>query len=775
MFFLMVLSFLVGYRLSGQNTEKQPLTIVLKLLSERYNVSFSYVDESIANVMAITPNETLSLADALYDLEIDTNLRFNMINERFISITKPLDKERFIVTEQLDEVLVTNYLTSGITKLNDGSLNIKPSNFGILPGLIEPDVLQTIQALPGVFSVEESVSNLNIRGGTHDQNLILWDGIKMYQSGHFFGLISAFNPYTTSTVNVSKNGTRARYGDGVSGVIDMQLDNDVEGHVKLGAGLNLINAHAHAKIPLAHNMELQVSARRSITDIAPTPTYDQYFKRTFQDSDFENNAKTNNTISQNEDFYFYDINTKLLYDVTKKDRLRLNMMLINNAVIYQERANINNEDIALNSNLSQKNHAYGVTYTRNWGKNVTTNAQFYIADYSLNATNADVINNQSLVQKNEVFDGTARFDVDYSLNHIKLNFGYQFSEVGVGNLEKVNNPNFRSFVKDVVRSHSVYAESAYLSRNARTRLNIGFRANVFKNLNETLIEPRLNFSQRFLNAFRFEVLGELKSQTTSQIIDLQNDFLGIEKRRWVIANNRTEVSTINGKSLYPVPIVKSQQISAGIHYNKNKLLISAEAFLKHVNGITTRNQGFQNQYQFVYATGHYDVKGIDFLVNKQFNNSVSTWFGYSLSKNDYTFPSLNNGNAFPNNADIRHALTVASTFNYKNLKFAGGLNWYSGRPITEPAVPQNDNDDVINYDTPNTSNLEDYVRADLSANYSFNLKGNTKGIFGVSVWNILNKKNVLNRYYTEDNSNSIVPTEIQSLGITPNISLRFTF
>lgn len=337
LFLLSILFFLNGLKgFSQANQETQPLIAILKTLSERYNVSFSYVDETIANIEATLPSEDLELADVIYELELSTNLKFSILNSRFITITKRKATDKTIIREQLEEVVVKNYLTSGITKLNDGSLTVKPEQFGILPGLIEPDVLQTIQALPGVFSVEESVSNINVRGGTHDQNLILWDGIKMYQSGHFFGLISAFNPYTTKKVNVSKNGTRARFGDGVSSVIDMQLSDDVDGKFNAGAGFNLINAHAYAKIPLTHRTELQLSTRRSITDLIVTPTYDQYFKRVFQDSDLSNNAKSDAIISQNEDFSFYDITAKLLYDISKKDKVRLHFMNINNSLNYEE-------------------------------------------------------------------------------------------------------------------------------------------------------------------------------------------------------------------------------------------------------------------------------------------------------------------------------------------------------------------------------------------------------------------------------------------------------
>ena len=143
--------------------------------------------------------------------------------------------------EQLDEVFVYKYLTSGIIKETDASITLNTAEFGILPGLIEPDILQTVQALPGIKSIDETVSDINVRGGTNDQNLILWNGIKMYQSGHFFGLISAFNPYQTDKVTVYKNGTPANFGDGVSSVIQMETGKTITETFKGGGGFNLIS------------------------------------------------------------------------------------------------------------------------------------------------------------------------------------------------------------------------------------------------------------------------------------------------------------------------------------------------------------------------------------------------------------------------------------------------------------------------------------------------------------------------------------------------------
>lgn len=763
-FFLIVFLNVASTKAQTIQKEKHPLITVLRQIEKKFNISFSYVDETIKNKQAKPLKDGLTLQEALEFLKLETNLDYELLDNRFVVVKIPKKESSLSNTQRLQEVIINNYLTSGITKLNDGSINIKPETFGILPGLIEPDVLQTIQALPGVLSTDETVSNINVRGGTHDQNLILWDGIKMYQSGHFFGLISAFNPYTTKRINLYKNGTRAKYGDGISSIIDMQLPDDIDNEFKAGGGFNLINADGFAKIPISKKTELQISTRRSLTDLINTSTYNQYFKRIFQDSDFTKSKGSDNAISQNESFYFYDVTAKFLYDVTAKDKVRLHFYNVSNELNYDEQSIINDRNEALNSKLTQRNSAIGLTYIRDWTNKFSTTSQIYVSNYDLDAINFDVLNNQRLIQENEVYDGSAKIDANYKLNRqFTINGGYQFTEVGISNLEDVNNPDFRSYIKEVIRSHAVYGEINFLSNNAKTRINLGGRLNYIKKFDMLFAEPRLNFSQRFLNHFRFEILGEFKSQTTSQIIDLQNDFLGIENRRWVLSNNNT------------IPVIKSKQLSGGVHFNKNKFLISAEAYIKNADGITTRSQGFQNQYQFVNAIGSYKIKGIDFLLNKQFNNIISTWVSYSYSTNNYTFNELNNGESFPNNADIQHAITLACTYTKNKIKLAIGLNWHSGIPNTEPSINDIPDDEVITYASPNSSNLNDYLRLDFSTNYDFNMFDNVKATIGTSVWNILNKKNIINAYYTLDNDNLVNKIENESLGITPNVSFRLRF
>ncbi|APX99517.1 TonB-dependent receptor plug domain-containing protein [Lacinutrix venerupis] len=760
---LIILFFFSSISVKSQTfkTERLPLTTILKALEKRFDIRFTYADKTIEGVEINEPSKILSYNDAITYLRTNTNLNFKIINSRFVAIAPSRKVTRPI--EALQEVQLKTYLTTGILKTKTGEVVLNTEEFGILPGLIEPDVLQTVQALPSVLSIDESVSNLNIRGGTHDQNLILWDGIKMYQSGHFFGLISAFNPNLVSNVVISKNGTSALYGDGVSSTIDMRLDTDLNQKNTSGLGLNLIQLDGFTKLKLQDNMELQVSARRSNTDIVNTPTYTQYFNKIFQDLDADNSSISSKKSTSNETFYFYDISAKLLHDLSYKDKLRISFTTIYNSLDYIESSFNNNTTTALNNGITQNNLAAGLNYNRQWSKFVSSELQINVSDYKLKATNFNTQNNQSLQQNNEVLDKGITFQLKLDFNdRLRWINGYQFSQVGITNLEIQNNPEFRNNTEHVVNTHSTFSEFTFSSYNNKTHLKIGTRSNYFKPFNVLLLEPRISVNHKFFKHFKVELLGEIKSQVTSQVIERQNDFLGIEKRRWILANNTT------------LPIIESNQASLGLHYNKNKLLVSAEAFIKHVDGITSRSQGFQNQYQNINAIGNYETKGIDFLVNKQFK-TFSTWLSYSISDNNYSFPTLNNAQSFANNTDISHALTFAGTYTLNSLKLALGFNWSSGKPTTTPNNELPVFDNAINYDTANNTNLDDYFRTDFSGTYNFNLAKKTKAELGFSIWNILNRKNTINRYYILNNDNSISKIDNKSLGFTPNLSFRVFF
>ena len=827
----------------AQNTEKVALLSVFETLEIKHSIRFSYATNEVTNIKITPPSINYSLKESLTYLAENTPFLFTQIDERYITVVLKVQENIFcgklidvtsgfplegasvttknnsfstlsnsegiffvskintsetinisyvgfetiqIPVSKLDNscgpilmqpsiselslVLLETYFTKGINKQLDGSFTINTDNFGLLPGQIDGDVLQIAQALPGVESIDETVSNINIRGGTHDENNILWDDIKMYQSGHFFGLISAFNPDLTKKVTVYKNGTNPRYGEGVSGVIDMRSENTISNSFSGGAGFNLINTHAFGQIPLSNSFEIQVSGRKAINNFLKSPIYSIYTDRIFQDTEItaiENNSSGAKVSSENT-FDFYDFNAKLLWDLSEKSAFRINILTINNDLEFTEM--VENASSSETSNLGQRSLVGGISWKQLWNNKLTTNALGYGSYYLLNSVNEEIFTTQKLTQENEVLETGIKLDAILKLSDkTELQGGYHFSETGIANTQDVNLPRFRSYEKNVLRSHIAFTNLQYTPNGSKTSINVGLRANYFTKFNKALIEPRLSVHQNLGKGFAVEALGEFKSQTTTQRIDFESDFLGIEKRRWVLTNNED------------VPIIKSKQASVGILYNKLNWFINIEGFYKIVEGITTSNQGFQNQFQFTRSDGKYTAKGLEFVLNKK-TKSFSFWGSYLLMKNDYNFSSLLPSN-FSSNLDIRHTATLASTYKHNNLKLALGINWHSGKPYTLPLAGEEiileNNLQTIQYNTPNKERLPDYFRTNLSAEYLWNLSEKIDAKFNFAILNVFNTKNTLNiRYALDVDANGetqVNKIEEVSLGFTPNFSLQVLF
>lgn len=784
---------------SGSSLEEQ-----LQEITEKTNLSIQKIND---RYYAITANTTITICGEVLDNFKSNPLAsatIQVVNSKKSTITNtkgefsftniPMDallqikylgyKTKFIVAkelvkkdacpkivmsqkyQELNEVIVYKFLTTGLSKNTNGSISINTEDFGILPGQIEPDILKTIQALPGIKSIDETVSDINIRGGTNDQNLILWDGIKMYQSGHFFGLISAFNPYLTHKITSIKNGSSAQYGDGVSGVLDITTKDHITNTFKGGAGINLITADAFGRIPINKKIGFQFSAMRSLTDFLDTPTYTRFFDKAFQDS---NVSKENSSQENQRDatFYFYDFTGKILYDINTKHKIRFNVMRSSNTLNYTEKRN---DTLQSASNLDQTNFSFGTNLNSKWSPYFSSDLIAYYTKYNLNANNLNSNNSQQLEQQNEVLETALKWNTRYTPNaNFTWKNGYHLNEVGITNYTFVTQPPFNSNIKGVIRTHALYSEVTYASEEEKFYVQAGGRLHFIENLNtfkETILEPRLAVSYKLSDAIKLETKGEYKSQYTNQIIDLEQNFLGIEKRRWILSD---------GEQL---PITKSKQASLGITYDRNNLYIGLEGFLKEVKGISTATQGFQNQYQFNGEIGQYAIKGLEFLINKK-STYYSLWLSYAYNTNIYTFKTLTPQH-FPNNLDIKHTATLAGTYNYKKLKIGLGLNYRSGKPYTQPQEGDNALNTSffparINYKEPNTSRLPEYIRADGSITYSFKLSSKINAIAGAAILNFTGRKNILNTYYRVKETNEIETIQSVSIGATPNASFRVRF
>ncbi len=833
--FLFCLFFYVLNLLGQDKGKAVSLNKIIIDIEQQHQVSFNYLEENIAGLQLMPPKRSLSLDQKLEYLTQNTNLSFENIDNKFINIhknkeltqkicgyvfsaadKKPIENANIslnnkaqvktdyngyfeciktntntllvshigflskkvsadnsdpkncfqIVLEpeitELKEIKASAILASGISKNTDGSFEIKPKKFGILPGLIEPDALQAMQQIPGVNSIDESVSSINVRGGTHDQNLFLWNGIRMFQTGHFFGLISVFNPNLAHTISIYKNGSSAFFGESVSSVVDISSTPETNEKNSFGAGINMINADVYGKYNLSKKSFIEISARKSITDFVETPTYKEYFNKVFQNTTITDFAQNQNVDYQSDKkFGFYDATFKYAQKIGDKDQIILDLITIQDNLEVFQSATAYDIYRSENNTLRQQNYGGNLSWKRNWNSFNTTKINIYNSAYELLGNQRTSIGNQLVIQENTVNNNGINLENQHILNSkFSLNDGYQFNEIGVTNLERVSNPDFFRKVKDVLRTHAVIVEGKYNDTISRIYFKAGTRLNYIENFKKFIIEPRIQFNYGINKNLHFELLGELKSQNSQQIIDLQKDYFGIEKRRWIIANNTS------------IPIQRSKQLSLSLFYKKNDWLLDIENFYKRVNGITTSSQGFQNQLEFVRTTGDYEVLGTEILVQKKMNHFL-TWFSYTFNNNNYDFPNYE-FQRFPNNFELIHTVSWAVMYEKNNFKIALGTKWTSGKPITSPDVSQIDfSDPVLVYHKPNNTNLHVFSQVNLSSTYKWE---SVKGIqykIGISILNILNRKNEIGEYYRISSlTNSIEEVETFALQRTPNMSFR---
>ena len=836
--FLFFIFFLVLNVCSQDKGKAVPFKKIIAAIEKQHNVSFNYTEDNITNLQISPPKKSLTLDQKLQYLTEKTNLSFENIENQFINIykndsesqmicgyvfsndyKKPIENanvnllnktqvttnsngyfefrkdskntllishvgfitKKIVVNNsssktclqitleseitELQEIKANAILASGISKSPDGSFEIKPKKFGILPGLIEPDALQTMQQIPGVNSLDESVSSINVRGGTHDQNLFLWNGIRMFQTGHFFGLISVFNPNLAHTISIYKNGSSAFYGESVSSVVAISSTPETTEKNTFSAGINMINADIYAKYNLSKKSSIEISARKSITDFVETPTYKEYFNKVFQNTTITDfSEKQNINYRSDKKFDFYDATLKYARKIGAKDQIILDLITIKDNLEVFQSATVYDINKSENNVLRQQNYGGNLSWKRNWNNFNTTKINVYNSAYELLANQKTTFGDQIVIQENTVNNNGINMENHHIISSkISLSDGYQFNEIGITNLEQVTNPDFYRKVKDVLKTHALILEGKYNDTLSRIYFKAGTRINYIEKFKKYNIEPRIQFNYGINKSLNLELLAELKSQNSQQIIDLQKDYFGIEKRRWIVSNNTT------------IPIQRSKQISLNLFYKKNNWLLDIENFYKKVSGIITSSQGFQNQLEFVRMTGDYEVLGTEMLLQKKMNHFL-TWLSYTYNHNNYYFSNFEPP-SFPNNFEVMHTVSWAGIYEKNNFKIALGTKWSSGRPKTSPDFSQiNLSDPVLVYNKPNNTNVHIFSQVNISSTYKWETANGIQYKLGLSILNILNRKNEISEYYRVSSlTNSIEEVETFSLQRTPNMSFRVSF
>ncbi|MEQ9403606.1 MAG: TonB-dependent receptor plug domain-containing protein [Cyclobacteriaceae bacterium] len=664
----------------------------------------------------------------------------------------------------LSQVTISDYLTAGISKRNL-VIEILPNQLKLLPGLIEPDILLSIQQSPGVNSPYETASGIFVRGGTPDLNLVTWNGIKTYSQGHFFGMISSFNPYITEKITFIKSGTSARYGDRVSAVIDIKSNDEVADRTSGGAGVNLIYGEANIEIPVVSRvLSMQVAGRRSFNDYISTPTYNRYSDRVFQNTKIAETLHSGNQQTDN-DFFFTDYTTKIIYQPDVRNRFMFNSLYNKNDLDFAN----SDQDQRLNDILKTENEGYGLSWEQeNSDRKIQMGAESYLTRYLFNYEFRNTQNDTTEVASKQ------NFVMDYGVNlHSKfaltrkssLLLGYQFSNNQINYSFTNTTPSYSLILDDgdlKMQTHSAYSEIELDTR--LTRIVAGLRYNRYAEFGRSYLEPRLSVQHAISEHLKVNASVEFRSQAVSQIQESVVSDLSLENQLWTLSSD--------GK----FPIIRSNQLTLGFSYAAGTWLIDLDTYLKNIQGITTRTFGFLNPVDNEYRIGESDIKGVDFFIKKT-AGSYKTWLGYSYLFTENMFLGLNENESFPGNWNIEHTIKWSHFYKLKNLHLSIGWQWHTGKAFTEVmAIPNTSGPVTIQFDGINEANLPVYHRLDVSALYEFHPKNNTRIRYrtGLSIFNIYNRKNLINREFrtTPSLQNELIDTRVVALGFTPNIVFR---
>lgn len=729
---------------------------VLQDVELKFKIKYSYIDSIISNKRITIPKKRYSLEEMNENIEIQTDLKITKIDSRFYSISKEKKKDS-IKTYWLKDVLVEGFLAKGINKTNEKFI-IYPQKVETLPGVTDADILLSLQQLPGVKSPNETASGLHVRGGTSDQNLVLWDGIRLYHPGHLFGMISGINPNVNQTVSYYNKSTNPKFGERISSVIDIKSSDVITEKMKAKAGINALNADLYLQIPLVKNkLGLQLSGRKSFTEWLQLPTFNQLADKVFQNTNFTDFDSENQ-------FRFQDYSGKINYKPSPKTNISFTGLVIDNNLDFTTESS--------NSSINtQEMNIFNQGYSLNWTQNLTSKwTQKVLLFYSIYDFDYDKKQQfsstdfEAFKKLNRIVDSGAELNWNTVFNpKWSLDYGYQIFGNDVSHLFSSYNQNvaFDLSLKHVYNiTHVGYLYLKY--DNQRWNLRGGARYNRFNKIDASSFEPRFFVQRQLTDSFIWQASYERKSQIVSQVRENVANDLSLENYVWIVSENEN------------YPVQKGNQYTTGIIFKQKSWLVDIDLYYKNITGITSFTLGFINQSVPTINSGKGYTKGIDFLIQKS-TPTWRAWITYTYQDSQNRFDGINQDQYFQINSNIKHAFNVA--FNKKWNEFSLALGWFlhSGKPYS-----------LLDQDgqmaTFNANRLPAYHRLDISAIYEF-YKSNDKSIkLGVSIYNAYNRKTIINKELERSYANVIdytVPNytvqDYYSLGITPNIFLRMNF
>ncbi|MDH5366640.1 MAG: TonB-dependent receptor [Cyclobacteriaceae bacterium] len=698
-----------------------------------------------------------SFIDGSYSLKLPIGnhvLNFSGVGFENVSQKITLNSNQIINVEMfeqsllIDEVIISgSTLTEGLESNQTGKEVMKISTIKKIPAFMgEVDVIKSMASIPGVNTVGEGANGFNVRGGNTDQNLILFDGIPVFNSSHLFGFFSIFNPDVVNDFTLYKGGVPARFGGRGSSILEVNSRNGDMSRYQLSGSIGLISNKLTLEGPILKN---KLSFLSSVRLAHPT-----WLFKYVPDDEIKNSKAS-----------FKDINLKIHGEITDYVRFSSSSYIgMDNFKFAMDTTYLwNAYGSSFSLNKATENISWDITGMYSNYENTIKGKMTYLEfDYSTSITIIGIKGGyQYYFNKNDFVD----FGIEanyYNSNNGQLKPDSENSSINeyeVENDKAMENSVFASINKEV-------GDFSFIG---------GVRYSYFSNVGS---------AQEFLYAnnslpTKRNVIDSVRHDTGSFF----GKHYGWEPRfsgKWQINNSSSVKIGYNRMRQYMQMISKStsispndfwklsdqyfqplitDQVSVGYYKVFSLYSISSEVYYKYLQNLIENRNGkstfLTNQLEtsMVYAQGK--SYGVETKIEKR--GKLSGWLIYTYSKSLRKLyevqgyePGFNNG-FYPSDFDRPHNMNVNLNYQLKRrVNVSANFVLISGRPITTPTSAYYINSQlIVDYNEKNNERISNYHRLDLSLTVDTNLKKDKwfEGSWAFSVYNIYGRKNPFSIYF----------------------------
>ena len=688
---------------------------------------------------------------------------------------------------KLQEVEVTAQRTN-IEEVGTSKKEISITTIKAIPTITgEPDVIKSLQLLPGIQTANEGTCNIYVRGGNYDQNLIMLDETPVYNPTHSLGFFSTFNSDAIKNVTVYKGVFPSQYGGRLSSVVDITMKEGNYNKMKVNAGVGLLASRLSIEAPIVkEKASFIVSGRYSYAG----ETLNFFGGKIGGDA---LKLRALNNFNDQNDISFYDFNAKINYKVDKNNHIYLSTYTGNDHFYCYS---LNNENELEWGNLTSTlrwNHLFS-------GK-LFSNLTTYYSNYNYNSSIKEDIRNY--YWKADIKELGLKYDFTYypnQKNRIRtgLSAVYHYFEPG-----KISPKDSTSIIVPFSLDGKRAVEfTGYFNNEQKItdwlKFNYGLRytafmnygpANVYNytplmnNITDSTIYAKgelINFyhglEPRFSARFKINKNNAVKlsyAYTKQYLHMLSNSSVGLPSDLWLPAD-----SYIKPQSSHQYVLGYYKKMYQGLE-------LSIESYYKQLHNIIDyvdnadlfMNKNIETQI----LSGNGWSTGIEFLLEKH-SNKITAWLSYTLAKTQYQIDGINNDEYYSPHYDIRHNFIAVGNYKINNRwSFSSTFKISSGGFITVPTQIFSV-DDAAFFDYPERNNykLPIYHRLDIAATY--NSKKNeqrkhykSKWVFAIN--NVYNRKNVFALYLKQDDYDflNVQSYKMYLYGIVPSVTYNLSF